>query len=133
VEANNDRHLSSLSVSLSACSELAIVRAPKSLQNEAEANGGGLRDPEAVLREPDRREPAAEARARAAAAVGGGGGRALRAAPAAGRGDGHRLPVLREGHRDDERRRDKQELQQLFLLSERRPKRMLQFMLGSVR
>ena len=87
------------------------------LQNKVEADGGGLRDPEAVLREPHRREPAAEARARAAAAVG--GGRALRAAPAAGgsAGEGHHMPVLRQGHRDDERRRDKQqELQQLFLL-----------------
>ena len=84
-------------------------------QNKVEADGGGLRDPEAMLREPHRREPAAEARALAAAAVG--GGRALRAVPAAGPGDGYHLPVLREGHRDDERRRDKQqELQQLFLL-----------------
>lgn len=76
-------------------------------QDKAEANGGGLRDPEALLREPHRREPAAEARARAAAAFVGSGG-ALRPVPAGhGGGGGERLPVLRQGHRDDdERRRD---------------------------
>lgn len=91
-------------------------------QNKAEANGGGLRDPEALLREPDGREPAAEAGARAAAAVGGGGWAwALRpVVPVAGHGHGgeRRLPVLRQGHRHERRRRDKrQELHQLLLLN----------------
>jgi hypothetical protein len=87
-------------------------------QNEAEANGGGLRGPEALLRETDRREPAAEAGARAAAAVaGGGGGWVLRPVvvpvPAAGHGHGQRLPVVRQGRRRDER----QELHQLLLVT----------------
>ena len=86
-------------------------------QNKAEANGGGLRDPEALLREPDWGEPAAEAGARAAAAVGGGRWALRPVVPADGHGHGKRLPFLRQGHRDERRRRDKrQDLHQLLLL-----------------
>jgi len=86
-------------------------------QNKAEANRGGLRDPEALLREPDRGEPAAEAGARAAAAVGGGRWPLRPVVPTDGHGHGKRLPFLRQGHRDERRRRDqRQELHQLLLL-----------------
>jgi hypothetical protein len=88
-------------------------------QNEVEANGGGLRDTEAVLREPHRREPAPEARASSDAAVGG-GGRAVRpSVPASRRSCGQHavaehLPVLRQAGHRGERRRDKQQELQLL-------------------
>ena len=86
-------------------------------QNKAEANGGGLRDPEALLREPGRGELAAEAGARAAAAVGGGRWALRPVVPGDGHGHGERLPVVRQGHRHERRRRDKrQDLHQLLLL-----------------
>ena len=72
-------------------------------QNKAEADGGGLRVPEAVVREPDRREPAAETRAPGAAAVDGGvGGSQHEALCPAPQGGGHHelMPVLREGRRE---------------------------------
>jgi hypothetical protein len=88
-------------------------------QNKAEANGGGLRDPEALAREPGRREPAAEAGAGAAAAVGDRRRWSVLRVPVAGHGHGERLSVVRQGrrrHRDELWGDKRQELHQQLLL-----------------
>ena len=75
------------------------------LQDEAEADGAGVRVPEAVLRLADRGEPAAAAGGGGAARdAGGPAHRALPALPAAAPGiRAHHVPALRAHHRRDRR------------------------------
>jgi len=77
------------------------------LQDEAEADGAGVRVPEAVLRLADRGEPAAAAGGGGAARdAGGPAHRALPAHPAAAPGiRAHHVPALRAHHRGNGRAR----------------------------